>query len=1024
MLRARSPGLFFAKEQLEMTKIILISAIMFLALSLAAYGQAAYTIGMSTLDRVACCGLAEPTGDIAFTALEYTPPTVTGTITLRYNLPIANTEDAATGTNRVQVTATNGFGSLLTPQPAWVAINDGSNGLIVVGVPAGYTYPNVITVSNVRVNVSANCGSTSNAVTATAASTGNRLTIGETQDITLVKGVAQPLRTPLVAVTPGTLTKMSINASDGIVTGAATITTYENFLTAFGTVSTYPEPNRSQQTLIRLKVSAIPRGVTITFPQAAGIFETATSAGDSLGSAVVLTVNTLPQYVYYRMAAGSNPAALDSFSFSPTIATAGPFPLAPGTISISVAMAPITTGTTATLFPQYVEGCETDAVEFLEISNVFSRGIFAWGYNGTGQLGDGTTEERSSPVQVNNLSNAVTLAAKNNSMALKSDGTVWAWGNNNLGQLGNGTTTGSHTPVQAIDLFGVKAISAGGDFGLALKRDGTAWAWGDNSYGELGNSSITPYSTTPVQVIGFSDAVGIAGGYLYSLGLKSDGTVWRWGVNGYALFGCPDASATGFTFTPEQVSGLSSVKAIAAGYYHNLALKSDGTVWAWGCNYNGDLGNGTLNSSLTPVQATNLSGVVAISAGLMHSLALKNDGTVWAWGDNDWNQLGNSSGVSYSTTPVKVSGLYGVVAIAAGGLYNLAVKRDGTVWAWGDNGFGLGDGTTTNSSTPVQVGGLSHAVAIAAGYHHSLVYATTSRPFFDTDKDASSDISVYQPGTGFWYTLPSSAPGTYTVAQWGQSGDVPVPGDYDGDREFDIAVWHPSTGVWYILPSSAPGTYTGYAWGLPSDIPVQGDYDGDGKDDIAVWRPDDGIWYVLPSGSPGTFTSTQWGLNTDIAVTGDYNGDGKSDIAVWRPSNGVWYALSSSAPGTYTAVMWGLNDDIPVPGDYDGDGKTDIAVWRPSTGVWYLLPSSNPGTYMATQWGLTEDVPAPGDYDGDGKVDIAVWRPGTGVWYFLPSSAPGSYQAIQWGIATDEPITAFTGIRAQILRLSGIMTMP
>jgi alpha-tubulin suppressor-like RCC1 family protein len=1006
-----------------MTKIILISAILFFALSLAAYGQTVYTIGQSTLDRVACCGLAEPTGDVFFTAEAYTLPSVTGTITLRYNLPISNA--AATGTNRVQVTAVNAVGVPFPTQPMATTFNDGSNGLVVITVPAGLTTPHTITLFNVRVNVSDNCGSTNDAVVATAASAGNRLTIGETNSITLVNGVAQPLRTPLVAVTPGTLTKMNINASDGAVTGAATITVTENFLTAFGTVDTYPEPNRSQQTLIRLKVSAIPSGVTITFPQAAGIFETATSAGGYFGSAIALTGNTLPQYVYYRLAAGSNPGALDSLSFSPTIATAGPFPLAPGTVSISAAMAPITTGNTATLFPQYIDGCETAEVQFLEISRVYSRGIFAWGYNGSGQLGDSTKEDRSLPVQVNNLSNAVALAAKGQySLALKGDGTVWAWGNNLSGTLGNGTTTDSSTPAQVIDLIGAKAISAGVSHGLAVTKDGMAWAWGSNSQGQLGNSSIAQYSTSPVQVIGLSDTAGIAGGLQHSLGLKSDGTVWRWGVNGYGA-GCVYTSDIGFTFTPEQVSGLSSVKAIASGFYHNLALKSDGTVWAWGCNYNGDLGTGTLNSSSTPVQVTNLSGVVAISAGQAHSLALKSDGTIWAWGDNGYGELGNGGAGQYSTTPVNVSGLSNVVAISAGGSHSLAVKRDGTVWAWGSNGFGqLGDGTTTGSSTPVYVRIPAHAVAVAAGPLHSLVYATTSRSFFDMDKDAASDISVYRSGTGEWYALPSSAPGTYTAAQWGQSGDVPVPGDYDGDREFDNAVWRPSTGVWYVLPSSAPGTYTGYAWGLPSDIPVQGDYDGDGRDDIAVWRPDDGTWYVLQSGSPGTFTSTQWGLNTDIAVPGDYDGDGKSDIAVWRPGSGVWYVISSGNPGTYAAIAWGQTDDFPVPGDYDGDGKSDIAVWRPGSGVWYMLSSNNPGTYTATSWGLATDIPALGDYDGDGKADIAVWRPSQKTWYIMPSSAPGSYKAIEWGLATDEPITAFTGIRAQLLKLSGIMSMP
>jgi len=169
------------------TKTLLIAAVMFLALSVSAFAQSAYTVSQETLDRVACCGLAEPTGSIAFTAVADTPASITGTITLRYNLPISNLTTLPTnGLDRVQVVATDNLGGLLSPQPTWVASNDNSNGIITIAVPRGYTYPTTIKVFNVRVNVSGNCGSTDAAVTATASSTGNFLTIGETTSVTLV----------------------------------------------------------------------------------------------------------------------------------------------------------------------------------------------------------------------------------------------------------------------------------------------------------------------------------------------------------------------------------------------------------------------------------------------------------------------------------------------------------------------------------------------------------------------------------------------------------------------------------------------------------------------------------------------------------------------------------------------------------------------------------------------------------------------------------------------------------------------
>ena len=159
---------------------------------------------------------------------------------------------------------------------------------------------------------------------------------------------------------------------------------------------------------------------------------------------------------------------------------------------------------------------------------------------------------------------------------------------------------------------------------------------------------------------------------------------------------------------------------VAGGPYHSLTLKNDGTVWAWGRNDFGELGNGTTTSRYTPVQVKGLTNVVAIAAGYDHSLALRSDGTVWAWGLNGNGQLGDGT-TTNRTTPVQVKGLTNVVAIAAGVYHSLAIRSDGTVWTWGYNTYGqLGDGTTTNKTTPVQVKGLTNVVAIAAGVYHSL----------------------------------------------------------------------------------------------------------------------------------------------------------------------------------------------------------------------------------------------------------------------------------------------------------------
>jgi hypothetical protein len=260
--------------------------------------------------------------------------------------------------------------------------------------------------------------------------------------------------------------------------------------------------------------------------------------------------------------------------------------------------------------------------------------------------------------------------------------------------------------------------------------------------------------------------------------------------------------------------------------------------------------------------------------------------------------------------------------------------------------------------------------------------------------------AVWRPSNGTWYISQNGSSPT----QWGLTGDIPVPGDYDGDGKIDFAVFRPANGYWYIVPSSAPTTFRQQQWGLTGDIPVPGDYDGDGKTDLAVFRPGNGYWYIVPSSAPTTFRQQQWGLTGDIPAPGDYDGDGKTDLAVFRPGNGYWYIVPSSTPTTQQQ-QWGLPGDIPVPGDYDGDGKTDLAVFRPASGYWYIVPSSAPTTFRQQQWGLSGDIPVAGDYDGDGKTDLAVFRPGNNYWYIVPSSAPTTQQQQQWGLSGDRPVT-------------------
>jgi alpha-tubulin suppressor-like RCC1 family protein len=354
---------------------------------------------------------------------------------------------------------------------------------------------------------------------------------------------------------------------------------------------------------------------------------------------------------------------------------------------------------------------------------------YAWGGNFNGQLGDGTAIERHDAVRVQNLSGLLTVAGGSaHSLALKNDLAVWAWGLNSQGQLGDGTAGISRiVPVQVQNITGVIAIAGGFMHSLALKNDGTVWAWGWNMFGQLGDGTNTDRHT-PVQVRNLSGVTAIAttNGGNHNLALKSDGTLWAWGDN---FFGQLGDGSTVHRSAPVQVQNLSGVTCMAAGSGHSLALLQDGTVRAWGQNVAGALGDGTTIDRLTPVQVQNLNGVQALAAGIGFSLALKSNATVWAWGTNDFGQLGDGTNNNHST-PVQVStNVSGVIAIAAGESTAYALRSDAIVQAWGDNSFGqLGDGTTVGHPFAVQVAGLvenlNDVTAIAGGGSHGLVVGT------------------------------------------------------------------------------------------------------------------------------------------------------------------------------------------------------------------------------------------------------------------------------------------------------------
>lgn len=299
-----------------------------------------------------------------------------------------------------------------------------------------------------------------------------------------------------------------------------------------------------------------------------------------------------------------------------------------------------------------------------------NRRVYSWGYNEFGQLGDSTNTNKYTPT-ASQLPEAISIAAgENHSLAVSKDGWAYAWGDNYYGKLGCEGEINCPPPGSWVNwpqrvtlydlpsyLINASAVAAGANHSLALKTDGTVWAWGRNNSGQLGyDPVIKQNSVRAIQVQGITNAVAIAAGGDHSLALLYNGTVLAWGSNNDGQLG--DGGVSGLSSSTPVNVNIANVNAIAAGAGHSLALISNGTVWSWGANYSGQLGDGTTENKLTPVQVSGLTNVTAISAGTNHSLARKSDWTVRAWGDNSYGQLGNGySDISPYSTPIQVKGL-------------------------------------------------------------------------------------------------------------------------------------------------------------------------------------------------------------------------------------------------------------------------------------------------------------------------------------------------------------------------------
>lgn len=341
--------------------------------------------------------------------------------------------------------------------------------------------------------------------------------------------------------------------------------------------------------------------------------------------------------------------------------------------------------------------------------------IWTWGSNQSGGLGDGTQDEKRAPVQIENGSVWKEVSPGSYSTyAIREDGTLWAWGDNSYGQLGDGTTIPKYSPVQIGAGTNWDHISAGSLHVIAIKNDGTLWSWGRNANGQLGLGIAGSFESSPKQVGSETKWSLVSAGDNYSVALKTDRSLWAWGGNENSQLG--DETFTNRT-APVRIGSSKHWKMIASGFSNTFAIRTDGTLWGWGNNITGQLGVGVFENFILerPYQLNDEKSWVKISNGFRHVLAIKADGSLWAWGNNSSGQLGTGNKSAYAL-PVRIGTDNDWADVSAGQSHSIAISKDGTVWAWGQNQFGqVASSEIIEQLTPYMIPGDGKWILVRTG---------------------------------------------------------------------------------------------------------------------------------------------------------------------------------------------------------------------------------------------------------------------------------------------------------------------
>jgi alpha-tubulin suppressor-like RCC1 family protein len=624
------------------------------------------------------------------------------------------------------------------------------------------------------------------------------------------------------------------------------------------------------------------------------------------------------------------------------------------------------------------------------------------------------------PVQVRTDTTAPLFAdmvAASQSHFLASNGsTVHSWGTNGSGQLGDGTTQASIVAKSIGDpcpSSSVTALAAGLNHSLVLCSSGAVYAFGSNGSGQAGTGAVGGSVLSPTQVVGvggvgtLANVVAIAAGASSSYAVRADGTVVAWGINTDGQLGDATITTRAAPVVVKDVGGagqLANAVEVKAAWNYALVRRADGTVVAFGANGSGQLGNGTTGGTYTSpvvVQAPGggaLSGIRAIgTGGMFTSYAITNGGRLLAWGENVIGMVGDGTNADRNL-PVE-TGLSGVSTVA--GNYSnclncdqhaLAVTGYGLTYSWGFNGngqLGIGQAYSGFRATP----GLVNSATPMLPFY-AKVGTDAMQPRSDVSGDLASDVLWTEPSTGSLYLWSMNGRSSFpqSLGAVGGGWALAGTGDFDFDGAADL-LWRHADGsfyVWFMDGAAIRGQ--GYLpWAGPEwSVLAVNDFTGDGASDILLRRSGDGalvIWQVAGLSLARVVTAGALPADTwSLAASGDFNGDGRADM-LWRDTAGGFYAWITGLGGMNSNVL-ALTDQgaLPNPGlewtvaaasDIDGDGKADIVFRRPSDGANYLwrmngkaIASQAALPFVGPEWSIA----TVGDFNGDGRNDLFFRR--------------------------------------------------